>query len=82
MPPSHLRPDGRSPFAGPVIGTFVGVPPPHTLWDSTHGIALWLAARPASTRPDRELFTKALLHVARMRAPTRRAFLDKYPLGV
>ncbi|MEU5315752.1 hypothetical protein AB0G67_03310 [Streptomyces sp. NPDC021056] len=57
---SYRRPDGRSPFTGPAIGTFVGVSLLHALWDSTHGVALWLVARPASTRPDRELFAQVL----------------------
>ncbi|MEU5885913.1 hypothetical protein ABZ835_03625 [Streptomyces sp. NPDC047461] len=58
---SYRRPDGRFPFTGPVIGTFVGVSLLHALWDSTHGIALRLVARLASTRLDRELFAQGYL---------------------
>ncbi|WP_307037433.1 PrsW family glutamic-type intramembrane protease [Streptomyces canus] len=77
--------NGRFPFAGPVIGTLVGVSPPHALWDSTHGIVLWLMARPASTRPDRELFAWCSCPFRRRVGPGADAagpFLEKYPLGV
>lgn len=58
---SYRRPNGHFHLAGPVIGTYVGVSLLHTLWDSTHGIALWLVARLASTRLDKDLFAQGYL---------------------
>ncbi|WP_055615573.1 PrsW family intramembrane metalloprotease [Streptomyces phaeochromogenes] len=42
---AHRRPSGHFAFTAPVVGTYVGVALLHALWDSTHGIALWLVAR-------------------------------------
>jgi RsiW-degrading membrane proteinase PrsW (M82 family) len=58
---SFRRPNGRFHFAGPVIGTYIGVSLLHALWDSTHGIALWLVARLAGTNLDRRLFAQGYL---------------------
>ncbi|MDG4862927.1 PrsW family intramembrane metalloprotease [Streptomyces sp. T-3] len=52
------RPDGRFRFAGPVIGTYLGVSLLHALWDSTHGIALWLVAVLTTSDLDRSLFAQ------------------------
>jgi len=48
-------------FAGPVIRTCLGVSLLHALWDSTHGIAIWLVARPAGTGLDRQLFAEGYI---------------------
>jgi RsiW-degrading membrane proteinase PrsW (M82 family) len=58
---AHRRPDGHFPFTGPVAGTFLGVSLLHALWDSTHGIALWLVARLTRTGLDRALFGQGQL---------------------
>lgn len=58
---SYRRPSGRFRLAAPVIGTYVGVSLLHALWDSTHGIALWLVARLASTRLDKDLFAQGYM---------------------
>lgn len=58
---SYRRPNGHFRFAGPVLGTYVGVSLLHALWDSTHGIALWLVARLAGTGLDKELFAQGYL---------------------
>ncbi|MET9672822.1 PrsW family intramembrane metalloprotease [Streptomyces sp. NPDC006482] len=55
------RPDGRFRFAGPVIGTYLGVAVLHALWDSMHGIALWLVVRMTATDLDRSLFAQGYL---------------------
>ncbi|NGO76661.1 PrsW family intramembrane metalloprotease [Streptomyces sp. YC504] len=55
------RPDGRFRFAGPVIGTYLGVSLLHALWDSMHGIAIWLVARITSTGLDRSLFAQGYI---------------------
>jgi RsiW-degrading membrane proteinase PrsW (M82 family) len=58
---SYRRPNGHFRFAGPVLGAYVGVSLLHALWDSTHGIALWLVARLAGTGLDKELFAQGYL---------------------
>ncbi|MDN3022732.1 PrsW family intramembrane metalloprotease [Streptomyces sp. S.PB5] len=58
---SYRRPSGHFRFAGPVIGTYAGVALLHALWDSTHGIALWLVAHLASTGLDKELFAQGYM---------------------
>lgn len=58
---SFRRPDGRFRFAGPVIGTYLGVSLLHALWDSTHGIALWLVAMLTTSDLDRSLFAQGYL---------------------
>ncbi|WP_415950470.1 PrsW family intramembrane metalloprotease [Streptomyces sp. KLOTTS4A1] len=52
------RPDGRFRFAGPVVGAYLGVALLHALWDSMHGIAIWLVARITDTGLDRALFAQ------------------------
>jgi RsiW-degrading membrane proteinase PrsW (M82 family) len=53
---AHRSPHGRFQYAGPVAGAYLGVSMLHALWDSTHGIALWLVARLTTTGLDRTLF--------------------------
>ncbi|MCX3061474.1 PrsW family intramembrane metalloprotease [Streptomyces beihaiensis] len=55
------RPDGRFRFAAPVLVTYLGVALLHALWDSMHGIALWLVARLTVTDLDRTLFARGYL---------------------
>ncbi|MFF5763377.1 PrsW family intramembrane metalloprotease [Streptomyces tanashiensis] len=55
------RSDGRFRLAGPVVGTYLGVAVLHALWDSMHGIALWLAVRLTTTGLDRTLFAQGYL---------------------
>ncbi|MEV1067304.1 PrsW family glutamic-type intramembrane protease [Streptomyces sp. NPDC050263] len=55
------RPDGRFRFAAPVAGTFLGVSLLHALWDSTHGIAIWLVARLTVDGPHGGLFAEGYL---------------------
>ncbi|MFJ3905812.1 PrsW family intramembrane metalloprotease [Streptomyces sp. NPDC090025] len=55
------RPDGRFRFAGPVIGAYLGVAVLHALWDSMHGIALWLVLQLTTTDLDRSLFAEGYL---------------------
>ncbi|MFJ7065524.1 PrsW family intramembrane metalloprotease [Streptomyces sp. NPDC101115] len=58
---AHRRPDGRFRLAGPVIGAYLGVAVLHALWDSMHGIALWLVLRLTTTGLDRALFAQGYL---------------------
>ncbi|MFJ8139266.1 PrsW family intramembrane metalloprotease [Streptomyces sp. NPDC096013] len=53
--------NGRFRFTGPVAGTFLGVSLLHALWDSTHGIAIWLVARLSRTGLDKELFAQGYI---------------------
>ncbi|MFH8344747.1 PrsW family intramembrane metalloprotease [Streptomyces sp. NPDC018045] len=55
------EPDGRFRFPGPVIGAYLGVSLLHALWDSMHGIALWLVARLTTSGLDRVLFDQGYL---------------------
>ncbi|SDK97421.1 PrsW family intramembrane metalloprotease [Streptomyces indicus] len=55
------RPDGRFRFAGPVIGAYLGVSLLHALWDSMHGIAIWLVARLTTSGLDRSLFAQGYI---------------------
>ncbi|KQX53666.1 hypothetical protein ASE09_06205 [Streptomyces sp. Root66D1] len=55
------RPDGRFRFTWPVIGTYLGVAVLHALWDSMHGIALWLVLQLTTTSLDRSLFAQGYL---------------------
>ncbi|MFE4700429.1 PrsW family intramembrane metalloprotease [Streptomyces sp. NPDC056738] len=55
---ARRRPDGRFRPGVQVAGACLGASLLHALWDSTHGIALWLVGRlghagPAGTLPDR-----------------------------
>ncbi|MEU1518566.1 PrsW family intramembrane metalloprotease [Streptomyces sp. NPDC005811] len=57
----YRRPNGRFPFAAPVLGTCAGVALLHALWDSTHGIAIWLVARLTAGGLDRRLFAEGYI---------------------
>ncbi|MFI2236592.1 PrsW family intramembrane metalloprotease [Streptomyces chrestomyceticus] len=54
-------PDGRFRLTGPVLGAYLGVSALHALWDSMHGIALWLVARLTASGLDRVLFDQGYL---------------------
>ncbi|MFH8517741.1 PrsW family intramembrane metalloprotease [Streptomyces gelaticus] len=58
---SFRKPNGRFRFTAPVIGTYLGVAVLHALWDSMHGIAIWLVARITDTGPSRALFAQGYL---------------------
>ncbi|KND35597.1 PrsW family intramembrane metalloprotease [Streptomyces acidiscabies] len=53
---SYRMPNGRFRITGPAVGAFLGVSLLHALWDSTHGIAVWLVTRLTSVNLERELF--------------------------
>ncbi|MGW0963876.1 PrsW family intramembrane metalloprotease [Streptomyces gelaticus] len=58
---SFRKPNGRFRFTAPVIGTYLGVAVLHALWDSMHGIAIWLVARITDTGLSRALFAQGYL---------------------
>ncbi|MFJ1693847.1 PrsW family intramembrane metalloprotease [Streptomyces sp. NPDC088252] len=58
---SFRRPNGRFRFAAPVIATYLGVAVLHSLWDSMHGIAIWLVARVTDTGLSRALFAQGYI---------------------
>ncbi|WP_406177731.1 PrsW family intramembrane metalloprotease [Streptomyces sp. NBC_00996] len=58
---AYRRPNGRFEFTSAVLGTYLGASLLHALWDSTHGIALWLVARLTGTGLDRALFGQGYL---------------------
>jgi RsiW-degrading membrane proteinase PrsW (M82 family) len=58
---SCRRPNGRFRLTAPVLGTYLGVALLHALWDSTHGIAIWLVAHLAGTGLDRQLFAEGYI---------------------
>ncbi|WUW13360.1 PrsW family intramembrane metalloprotease [Streptomyces sp. NBC_01465] len=53
---SFRKPNGHFRFTAPVVGTYVGVAILHSLWDSMHGIAIWLVAKITASDWDRSLF--------------------------
>ncbi|MEU6549867.1 PrsW family glutamic-type intramembrane protease [Streptomyces sp. NPDC046915] len=55
---AHRRPNGRFRLGGPVLGAWLGAGLLHTLWDSTHGVALWLVTQLAGPYPARQLFAQ------------------------
>ncbi|WP_046731495.1 PrsW family intramembrane metalloprotease [Streptomyces humi] len=55
------RPNGRFRLTAPVAGTFLGASLLHALWDSTHGVAIWLVARLTGTGGGRELFAEGYI---------------------
>lgn len=55
------RPNGRYRFTLPVVVTYVGVSLLHALWDSMHGIAIWLVARVLGTGLDPKLFAEGYM---------------------
>ncbi|GGM92130.1 PrsW family intramembrane metalloprotease [Streptomyces fuscichromogenes] len=58
---SFRRPNGRFRLTSPVVAAYFGVALLHTLWDSAHGIAIWLVARLAGTGPERRLFAEGYI---------------------
>lgn len=58
---SFRKPNGRFRLAAPVIGTYLGVAVLHSLWDSMHGIAIWLVARVTDTGLSRALFAQGYI---------------------
>nr|WP_229867344.1 PrsW family intramembrane metalloprotease [Streptomyces gelaticus] len=58
---SFRKPNGRFRFTAPVIGTYLGVAVLHALWDSMHGIAIWLVARITDTGLSRALFAQGYI---------------------
>ncbi|MEU6195256.1 PrsW family intramembrane metalloprotease [Streptomyces sp. NPDC047061] len=55
------RPNGRFRLTAQVVAAGLGVTLLHALWDSTHGVAIWLVARLAGTGPDRQLFAEGYI---------------------
>ncbi|MEU7136041.1 PrsW family intramembrane metalloprotease [Streptomyces sp. NPDC046261] len=55
------EPGGRFRFTAPVVGTYLGVAMLHALWDSMHGIAVWLVILLTSTTLDTQLFANGYL---------------------
>ncbi|MEU2772750.1 PrsW family intramembrane metalloprotease [Streptomyces sp. NPDC007162] len=55
------RPNGRFRLTAQVVGSCLGVALLHALWDSTHGVAIWLVARLAGTGVNRELFAEGYI---------------------
>ncbi|MFJ3302493.1 PrsW family intramembrane metalloprotease [Streptomyces sp. NPDC086549] len=58
---SHRRPDGRFRLLSPVVATYAGVALLHALWDSTHGIAIWLVAHLVGAGLDRQIFAQGYM---------------------
>ncbi|MFG2953287.1 PrsW family intramembrane metalloprotease [Streptomyces sp. NPDC048291] len=58
---SFRRPNGRFRVTAPVVAAGLGVALMHALWDSTHGIAIWLVAHLAGTGLDRQLFAEGYI---------------------
>ncbi|MHC0429741.1 PrsW family intramembrane metalloprotease [Streptomyces sp. O3] len=58
---AYRRPDGRFRFAGPVVLTYLGVAVLHALWDSMHGIAVWLVAVLTTSDLQRSLFAQGYI---------------------
>ncbi|MFB7994131.1 PrsW family intramembrane metalloprotease [Streptomyces sp. NPDC056002] len=55
------KPNGRHRFAAPVVLTCLGVSLLHALWDSMHGIAIWIVARLTVTDLPLSLFADGRL---------------------
>lgn len=58
---ARRRPDGRFRPSARLAGACLGASVLHALWDSTHGIALWLVARLTRAGLDGTLFTPGRL---------------------
>ncbi|MER5882622.1 PrsW family glutamic-type intramembrane protease [Streptomyces sp. NPDC001941] len=58
---AHRRPDGRFRFAGPVVAAYLGVALLHALWDSMHGIAVYLVALLTTSDLQRQLFAQGYI---------------------
>ncbi|MEU7581900.1 PrsW family intramembrane metalloprotease [Streptomyces sp. NPDC041068] len=57
----YREPGGRFRFPGAFVVTYLGVSLLHALWDSMHGIAVWLVAKITTTGLDRELFAQGYI---------------------
>ncbi|MGH4035531.1 PrsW family intramembrane metalloprotease [Actinomycetota bacterium Odt1-20B] len=55
------EPGGRFRFPGAVVLTYLGVSLLHALWDSMHGIAIWLVTRVTDTGLQRQLFAQGYM---------------------
>ncbi|MFJ6655921.1 PrsW family intramembrane metalloprotease [Streptomyces sp. NPDC091377] len=58
---AYRRPDGRYRLTAPLLWTYLGVSALHALWDSTHGIAVWLVTHLTETNLQRELFAQGYI---------------------
>ncbi|MFI6351928.1 PrsW family intramembrane metalloprotease [Streptomyces sp. NPDC050743] len=58
---SRRRLNGHFRISAPVLGTCLAVSLLHALWDSTHGIALWVVARLTGIGPETQLFEPGYL---------------------
>ncbi|MGJ5755716.1 RsiW-degrading membrane proteinase PrsW (M82 family) [Streptomyces puniciscabiei] len=58
---SRRRLNGHFRVSAPVAGTWLGVSLLHALWESTHGIAIWVVARLTGTGPAGRLFSPGYL---------------------
>ncbi|MFG2356041.1 PrsW family intramembrane metalloprotease [Streptomyces sp. NPDC048521] len=58
---SLRRVNGRFRYAPPVVAALMGVSLLHALWDSTHGIAIWLVAHLSGTGLSPRLFGQGYL---------------------
>jgi protease PrsW len=58
---SFRRPNGRFRVTAPVVAAYVGVALLHALWDSTHGIAIWLVAHLVGTGMEPQLFAEGYI---------------------
>jgi RsiW-degrading membrane proteinase PrsW (M82 family) len=58
---AYRRPNGRFQLTAPVLSAYFGVALLHALWDSTHGIAIWLVARLTTTGLDQTLFAQGYI---------------------
>ncbi|WP_406436175.1 PrsW family intramembrane metalloprotease [Streptomyces sp. NBC_00631] len=58
---SFRRPNGRFRLTAPVVSAGLGVALLHALWDSTHGVAIWLVAHLTGTGMDRGLFAEGYI---------------------
>ncbi|OIJ85043.1 PrsW family intramembrane metalloprotease [Streptomyces colonosanans] len=70
---SRRRPNGRFPCTGPVIGTYLGVSLLHTLWNSAHGLAIWLATLMTGAQLDHSFFAQG--HIPAPTAEQRQFFV-------
>ncbi|MFF1353744.1 PrsW family intramembrane metalloprotease [Streptomyces sp. NPDC058297] len=55
------KPNGRYRFATPVVLTYLGVSLLHALWDSMHGIAIWIVTRLTATDLPLSLFAEGYI---------------------
>ncbi|MER6075427.1 PrsW family glutamic-type intramembrane protease [Streptomyces sp. NPDC001817] len=58
---SRRRLNGYFRVSAPAVGTLLGVSLLHALWDSTHGVAVWVVARLTGTEAGSRLFAPGYL---------------------